>query len=51
LVNIKIQNYIFLTDLKKNLKYKISWKSVYWKPGSSKRTDGRTERQTDIWRS
>jgi len=40
---------IFWTYFRKIPKYQISWKSVWWVPSCSMRTDGRTYRQT--WRS
>jgi hypothetical protein len=36
------------TDFRKIHKHKISWKFVQCKPSCSMRTDGRTDRQTDI---
>jgi hypothetical protein len=39
---------IFLTDFGKILKYQISLKSVQWEPSCSMRTDGQTDRQTDV---
>jgi hypothetical protein len=45
------ETWTFSTDLKKILKYQISWKSVWWEPNCSKQTteltDGRRDRQTD----
>jgi len=32
----------FSIDFRKILKYQIKWKSVFWKPSSSGRTDGQT---------
>jgi hypothetical protein len=39
---------IFSTDFRKILKYKISLKSAQWEPSCSMRTNGRTDRQTDM---
>jgi hypothetical protein len=38
---------IFLTAVRKMLKYQISWKSVQWESGCSMRTDGRTDGRTE----
>jgi hypothetical protein len=32
-----------LRDFRKFLEYKISWKSIQWKPSWSMRTDGQTD--------
>ena len=37
-----------LTDIRKILRYQISWKTVQWKSTCSMWTDGRTNRRTDI---
>ena len=39
---------IFSKDFRKTLKYKISWKSVMWKPSCSTRSGGRTVRQANM---
>jgi hypothetical protein len=39
---------IFSTDFRKILKYKMSWKSVYWEPRRSIWAEGQTDRQTDM---
>jgi hypothetical protein len=39
---------IFWTDIRKILKYQISWKSLQWDPSCVVRTDGRTDRRTDM---
>ena len=41
------ETWIFSTDIRKILTYKISWKSVRWEP-SSIWTDGQTDRRTDV---
>ena len=38
------ETWIFPTDFRKVLKYKISWKSVQWQPSCSMRTGGQTGR-------
>ena len=35
--------WIFSTDLRKILKYQISWESVQWQPSCSMQTDGQTD--------
>jgi hypothetical protein len=42
------ENWIFSTDFRKILKYKISWKSIQWEPSCSMRKYGRKDRQTDM---
>ena len=42
------ENLIFSTDFRKPLNYQISLKPFQWEPSCSMRTDGRTNRQTDI---
>ena len=42
------ENWICSTDFLKLLKYEISWKSVEWEPSCSQRTDGYTDRRTDM---
>jgi len=42
------ENLTFSADFRKILKNKISWKSVQWEPRCSVRTDGQTDRQTEM---
>ena len=41
-------NWIFWTDIRKILKYKILWKFVQWEPSCSMSTNGQTDRLTDL---
>ena len=40
--------WIFSTDFRHLLKFQISWQSVQWEPSWAMRTDGQTDRQTDM---
>jgi len=40
--------WIFSTDVRKTLRYQISWISVQWEPSCSMQTDGQIDRQTDM---
>jgi hypothetical protein len=42
------QNLIFRTGFRKTIKCQISQKSVQWELSSSMRSDGQTDRQTDM---
>ena len=40
--------WIFSTDFRKTVTYKILWKSVQWEPSCSLRKDGQTDEQTGM---